>query len=328
MTLFASGLGLGLASDIAPGLAAEQGLIERCFSPAALAAKPNERSPERGAPGHAQRIPPLPASFAPQAAPIRGAIRRIDLPPGKKLIALTLDLCEQPGEVAGYDGAIFDWLRASRTKATIFSGGKWMLTHAERTKQLMADPLFELASHGWAHRNVRGLAGQDLKQELLGPEAAFQVQRTAFAQSQCVAANPASAQLLQRRLALYRFPYGACNSAALDAVAHYGMLAIQWDVSTGDAWPAQSAEAIARVIVNAARPGSIILAHANGRGYNTAAALPKAIPALKAKGFEFVTVSELVAAGKPVVVDTCYDAKPGDTDRYDRLIAPRAVTRP
>ncbi len=282
----------------------------------------------RGEPGHAQRVPPLPATFAPQPSQIRGAIRRVDLPPGKKLVALTLDLCEQPGEVAGYDGAIFDWLRANRIKATIFIGGKWMLTHAERTKQLMADPLFELAGHGWAHRNARGLSSQELWQELLGPEAAYQVQRTAFAQSQCVAASPGAAQSLQHRLALHRFPYGACNAVALEAVAQSGMLAIQWDVSTGDASPAQSADAIARIVVNSARPGSIILAHANGRGYHTAVALPRAIPALKARGFEFVTVSELLAAGKPVVVDTCYDSRPGDTDRYDRLIAPRGITKP
>jgi hypothetical protein len=34
-------------------------------------------------------------------------------------------------------------------------------------------------------------------------------------------------------------------------------------------------------------------------------------------GFEFVTVSELMAAGKPVVSPDCYDSRPGDTNRYD-----------
>ncbi len=56
-----------------------------------------------------------------------------------------------------------------------------------------------------------------------------------------------------------------------------------------------------------------------------------AIPALKAKGFEFVTVSELLAAGKAEIVPTCYDSRPGDTDRYDRLFplhSAKAQTRP
>jgi hypothetical protein len=73
------------------------------------------------------------------------------------------------------------------------------------------------------------------------------------------------------------------------------------------------------------RPGSIIIGHANGRGVHTAAALPIAIPALKAKGFQFVTVSELLAAGRPVMVDSCYDSKPGDTDKYDIFFKPKVV---
>jgi hypothetical protein len=70
-------------------------------------------------------------------------------------------------------------------------------------------------------------------------------------------------------------------------------------------------------MVNEAKPGSIIVSHANGRGWHTAEALPIAIPKLKAKGYKFVTVSELIAMGKPVITTECYDRKPGDTNRYD-----------
>ena len=96
-------------------------------------------------------------------------------------------------------------------------------------------------------------------------------------------------------------------------------MAIQWDLSTGDPSPNRSARAIAGAMVHGVRPGSIVISHANGRGYHTGEALPMAIPALRAKGFEFVTVSELLAAGNPVVSDTCYDVHPGDTDKYDFL---------
>jgi peptidoglycan-N-acetylglucosamine deacetylase len=71
------------------------------------------------------------------------------------------------------------------------------------------------------------------------------------------------------------------------------------------------------------RPGSIVIAHANGRGHHTAEALLVAIPKLKAMGFEFVTVSALIAAGRPVMSDTCYDSRPGDTDKYDFLVPKR-----
>ena len=88
-----------------------------------------------------------------------GAIRRVELPPGKKLVALTFDLCETPGETAGYDGGIVDILRARGIKATFFAGGQWMASHRTRTGQLLSDPLFEVGTHGWAHRNTRLING-------------------------------------------------------------------------------------------------------------------------------------------------------------------------
>ena len=126
-----------------------------------LAAKPGEnlsrkhnRSYDAG-PSEGLSIDPKEA--APAGA--LGAVRRVDLPPGKKLIALTFDLCEQPGEIAGYDGAIIDYLRHEGIRATFFAGGKWMRSHEERTQQLMADPPFELGNHAEAHRNLRLLDG-------------------------------------------------------------------------------------------------------------------------------------------------------------------------
>lgn len=264
------------------------------------------------------------ATFSPIAPPLRGAIRRVDLPKGRKLIALTLDLCEQPGEVAGYDGAIIDYLRASGIKATLFVGGKWIKSHDERARQLIADPLFEVANHGWAHHNLRLLQGAALQQEIEGPQRAYEAALAKLTAAQCLppsAARPA-------RMGLFRFPYGACNAASLDAVNDAGLLAIQWDLSTGDPSPSQAAAAIADTMVRHARPGSIVIAHANGRGFHTAAALPLAIPKLKAAGYEFVTVSELLAAGKPVIEPRCYDSKPGDTDRYDHPLGLAVAKKP
>ena len=264
-------------------------------------------------------------------ATTRGVIRRVALPKGVKLVALTLDLCEQPGEIAGYDGPIFDLLRRQAIKSTVFAGGKWLMTHPERAQQLIADPLLELGNHGWAHRNVRGLEGAALEQEIRAPMSAYRIQRATLAETQCAKAHPALMAARADRLAHYRFPFGACNPAALEALAAHGLTAIQWDVSTGDSSPSETPESIAATIVANTRPGSIILAHANGRGPNTARGLAIAIPKLAAQGYRFVTVSELLAAGQPVIVATCYDVRPGDTDRYDALFqrAPVKVeTRP
>ena len=291
----------------------------QCFAPEQLAAKDGERNPIKGnhtfdAPMPAAKL----AKFAPVPQNLRGAIRRVKLPAGKKLIALTLDLCEQPGEVAGYDGAIFDYLRTQGVKATLFAGGKWIRSHSERVQQLMTDPLFELANHSEAHRNLRLLQGATLSEEVLGPQRSYEAARQTLAVSQCVAGNAAALTRTPPRLSLFRFPFGACNQQSLDAVNDAGLLAIQWDLSTADPSPGQSGEAIAKAMLNA-KPGSILIAHANGRGHHTAEGLPLAIPQLKARGFEFVTVSELLAAGTPEVVSTCYDTRPGDSDKYDQL---------
>jgi hypothetical protein len=62
------------------------------------------------------------------------------------------------------------------------------------------------------------------------------------------------------------------------------------------------------------------------------------VSALQAKGFEFVTVTELLAAGEPVMSETCYDSRPGDTDQprpprppamsswFDPFVSPEAAT--
>lgn len=314
---------LAIATLTGPVAAAGRGAVQAaCFPGQSLVARPGEETPVKLGRPQAIRMPRAETGAAMNIP--RGAIRRVELPPGRKLIALTLDLCEQWSEVAGYDGAIVDYLRANKVKATFFGGGKWMATHGERTQQLMSDDLFEVGTHGWAHRNVRGLTGGNLVAEITAPSAAYTQLRGALAATQCAAGQPAAMQSIPAQPGLYRFPFGACNAEALDAVANAGLLAIQWDISTGDPAPNQSARAIANEMIQHARPGSIIIAHANGRGFHTAAGLPMAIPALRAKGFEFVTVSELLAAGKPVVVDTCYDAQPGDTDKYDSFFAPRA----
>ena len=294
---------------------------DACFAPQSLAARAGEREPVKGNRAFDRSDAPRTlAPFAPVPAHLRGAIRRVDLPKGQKLVALTFDLCEQPGEVSGYDGAIVDYLRANGIKATFFTGGKWMRSHDERTRQLVADPLFEMANHGWSHRNLRLVAGDAMKLEIEGPQRAYEAARARLAADQCL---PPKAP--PDRLGLFRFPYGACNQASLDAVNDAGLLAIQWDLSTGDPSPGTGAQAIANSIVRQTRPGSIVIAHANGRGFHTAAALPLALPKLKAAGFTFVTVSELLAAGTPVVEPRCYDSRPGDTDRYDHPLGLHAA---
>jgi len=295
-----------------------------CWAPGALAHRAGDERVQKGV-KLAHIAPPKRelADYSP--LPQRGAVRRVKLPPGAKLIALTFDLCELPSEIAGYQGGIVDFLRQNQIKATFFMGGKWMLSHRERTQQLMSDPLFEVANHSWEHRNLRVVAGSALSDEIKNAQLAYEQVRDELAAKQCVGADDRTPARAPRRLGLFRFPYGACNAAALNEVASQGLLPIQWDVSSGDPTFTQSARAIEHHVLANAAPGSIILFHANGRGWHTEGALPGIVAALKAQGYGFVTVSELMTAGEPVMTATCYDSRPGDTDQWPRRPAPVAT---
>ena len=138
---------------------------------------------------------------------------------------------------------------------------------------------------------------------------------------QCFAGAPRQPQ---ERLTLFRFPYGRCNDKALaQRPPRLGSFAVQWDLVTGDPDPRVSAKTIANTILTRAHPGAIVVAHANGRGRNTAAALAIALPKLKEQGYAFVTVSELLKAGKPVIAARCYQNNPGDMGRIARASARR-----
>lgn len=291
-------------------MATETSQPQACFSPTDLAGRPQEKPPQHGAAG--SRLNP-PAALAPRRvnAVTTGSIRRVDLPPGEKYVALTFDLCEAGGEVAGYDGALVDYLRANGVRATFFAGGKWLVTHSPRAAQLVVDPLFEMGNHTWSHWNLRVATGAGMRAQVDAVDAAYAHTRTNLIKV-CPVARPGG------QLGLFRFPYGSCSPESLAYVNQRGYRAIQWDVDSGDPWLPMTGARMAKSVLAQVKPGSIVLMHANGRGFHTAEALAEIIPALKAKGFGFLTVSQLLARGKPVVAATCYGERPGDTAVYDK----------
>lgn len=293
-----------------------------CWAPDKLAFQPGEERIQKDVKAAFVTPPrrsPLKATQAPRN---RGeAIRRVKLPHGVKLVALTFDLCEQPNEISGYQGGTVDFLRANGIKATFFAGGKWLLTHRERAKQLMSDPQFEIGNHTWEHRNLRLLTGSALDKEVENAQVAYEQVREELTKTQCLTRDGSriAHEQAPKRMGLFRFPFGACKDESLATVGAMGLTAIQWDVSAGDPTPSLGAEAMARGVVASVKPGSIILFHANGRGWHTSEALPLIVKRLKDLGYGFVTVSELLEAGEPVAEPICYDSRPGDTDRYDGL---------
>ena len=77
-------------------------------------------------------------------------------------------------------------------------------------------------------------------------------------------------------------------------IAWHGLYTIQWDVETGDPDPTIDAERMNWAVRERVQNGSIIIMHANGRGWHTAEALPEMIEYLRGQGYTLVTVSQLV----------------------------------
>lgn len=296
-------------------------LLEACWDPQDLRGRPGERKsrglrpPDHRSPEH--QVPEMPPAAMPPV-PAR-SLRSVTPTNGEKLIALTFDLCEQADEVTGYDGELVDTLRAQDVKATFYAGGKWMRSHPERTLQLMADPLFELGNHAWTHGNLRVLQGADMENQIRWTQAEYERLRDQLLALPCAAPLAASeAPLIPRSPETFRFPYGTCNSESLQAVAAAGLYPVQWNIVTGDPAKGQTAARIVNTVMSQLKPGSIVVAHGNGRGWHTAEALKTLIPALLKQGYRFVTVSELLRAGTPVTAEQCYEVREGDNLRYDK----------
>ena len=95
---------------------------------------------------------------------------------------------------------------------------------------------------------------------------------------------------------LMRPPYGELTKRQRILVNHeFGYKVILWDVDPLD-WKRPGPMSSRAASSQAARPGSIILSH--DIHPPTIEAMPQVFDALLAKGFKFVTVSELLAMDK------------------------------
>jgi len=300
-----------------------QAVLEGLWTPQELQGSPHDTQLVRlRGPDHTPPAWQVPTQVAPPLAPgWRGSIRRVQPWHNQKVIALTFDLCERADDVTGYDAPIVHYLRTEQVRATFFAGGKWMRSHAEKAMQLMADPLFEVGNHSWTHGNLRVLQGEDLARQILWTQAQYELLWDELEhRARRLGIAPQEMEKIPRRPLAFRFPYGTCSPEALQALAASGLPAIQWDVVSGDPARHQTAPSIVKTVLSQTRAGSIVVFHANGRGHGTADALPRIIPALRAQGFEFVTVSELLRLGRVITAEECYELRPGDNRRYDAMV--------
>jgi peptidoglycan/xylan/chitin deacetylase (PgdA/CDA1 family) len=100
-----------------------------------------------------------------------------------------------------------------------------------------------------------------------------------------------------KRPTLFRPPYGSITERQKRWIHdELGYNIILWDVDPLD-WKRPGSAAIRNRILKDTRPGSIVLSHDIHPG--TVEAMPSTFDELEAKGFKFVTVSELLGMATP-----------------------------
>jgi peptidoglycan/xylan/chitin deacetylase (PgdA/CDA1 family) len=188
-------------------------------------------------------------------------------------IAMTFD----DGPNATLTPKLLDLLAKNRMKATFFVVGQNVAEYPEIVKRAAREG-HEIASHSWSHPNLGKMGDDGVRRELQKTDDAI------------VAATGT-------RPTLMRPPYGSITARQKSWIHEaFGYRIIIWDVDPLD-WRRPGPSVVTQRIVSGTQPGSIILAH--DIHAPTLEAMPETFEQLLAKGFKFVTVSELLAMARP-----------------------------
>ena len=196
-------------------------------------------------------------------------------PNTQKKIALTFDACALRRTHPQYDQKITDILIETKTPATFFLGGRWIEKEEEHVTDLASNPLFEIGNHSWDHPHFTKLSDKEIQEQI----------------------NKTQEAILKAtgKVGIYfRPPYGEYDQRVLNIVGAMGLKTINFDLASGDPDVNMTKEKLIQWVVKKTKSGSIIVMHINKKGIYTSQALPEIISKLREKGFQFVTISDLI----------------------------------
>ena len=192
----------------------------------------------------------------------------------KKRVALTFDISwgdKRPGP-------ILDILEEKQVdKVTFFLSSPWAENHQDIVQRIV-DAGYEIGSHGHKHINYSRLSEDEIREQI-------------------VKADEILYKLTGTKPNLIRMPNGDFDKRVLQVADSLGYTVIQWDTDSLD-WMNPGVDRIVQRVVSRVHPGDIILMHASDSCKQTHLALPAIIDQLREKGYEFVTVSELIATAE------------------------------
>ncbi|QHW31480.1 polysaccharide deacetylase family protein [Paenibacillus rhizovicinus] len=251
-------------------------------SSSASSAKPGSSSSTTSKPDAAASTPSKPNTPPAQTKPAAPPVK-LDKPTepampyqgksGAKLVALTFD----DGPDNRYTPEILDILKAQHLHATFFTVGIQVKRYGPVVQRIVKEG-HEIGNHTYSHSNLSKLDSTAILNQIKWTDT-----------------------LIQRQVGfvpkLVRAPFGASSPLLKQIVADNGRSLVFWTVDTRD-WEGSTVSAMRANVNKNTHPGGIILMHSFGSKHigNTVKVLPLVIKDLQAKGYTFVTVSELLDA--------------------------------
>lgn len=185
----------------------------------------------------------------------------------KKVIALTFDAAWGADKTQG----ILDIMSEYNAKGTFFLVGFWIDKYEKETKAI-AEAGFEIGNHSRNHLNMPKLSENEIENEI-------------------EYVNDRVFDLTGKKPKYFRAPFGDYNNKLMTSLEGLNMVGVQWSIDSLD-WKGISAKQIYDRVVPKAKSGDIVLFHNNSD--HVLDALPMVLTALRAQGFEFVTIADLV----------------------------------
>lgn len=194
-------------------------------------------------------------------------VERIDT--SDKFVALTLD--DGPTEVAP---DVLRILADADVPATFFLNGRDLAAHPDLGRAIAAAG-HEIGNHTYSHRRMVFVSPETVVAEVERTDE--EIRRTGY-----------------RGPITFRPPYGKKLWTLPHYLSEHDRTTVTWDVEPDSAQDANADQIVAET-VDAVRPGSIILLHVMYEGRAPSrAAIPRIVDELRADGYRFVTVSDLI----------------------------------
>lgn len=166
---------------------------------------------------------------------------------------------------------IMDIVESKNANATFFLVGFWVEKYPELVRE-MDKRGFEVGNHSSTHPHMSRLSSEQMKLEITTTSEKIR-------------------KIIGKDPTVFRPPFGDYNDTLVKTVRSMNMHTIQWDVDSLD-WKELGADPMISTVMKKVKNGSIILFHNNAK-YITQA-LPIILDKLKAKGYEIVSVSDLI----------------------------------